>query len=198
MLTHLAESGPGNLVPIIVIVAIIAIVNGIKALARKAQAEQQRRSRESGDSNTVPSEEGRPRQAPADAVQQFLEEIARKSGVPLTQRHAAPASPPKARPAVATYQARQVRHAAPPKARPGRRARRPVPPPVAARVAHAVHEPPQALGAALKENGPETRETSAALRLDKRLPKDLLKRAIVLREVLAPPRAMNPHQPGKW
>jgi len=139
--------------------------------------------------------------APREDVREFLEALRQVTGIPVPDRGAA------ARPAERPPPLRQAPRAQaivtpvgekplrpPPRAAPERApvpARPTIRPTLRSMVApaeEAVSEPA----------GPEAHPPPAATRLEECLPRDLLKRAVLLREILGPCRALRPFRVGWW
>ena len=201
------------------VIFVVILANALRLIARKARAEQETQEQEPAEpeqGDTQQRQQQRPRVTQADEIQSFLNELARRTGMP---------APPK--PREAPPQAVQ-QPAPPPLARPGQ----PMPEPVRAkrRVVKRVAAVPQDerqlgrisqrhLKSRLREErlrGPSekrpryvppeaklpqaARQPAAepAAQLESLLPKDPLKRAIVLREILGPCRTQNPFRPMGW
>ncbi len=187
----LAAVDIGPLITIIVIVAVI--INVIRQAVRRQGQEGQPEPHEEG--------EARPRRpSPSDQIERFLEELAGKTG-------ARPPERPRARPAPPRPERVEKR---PPMARPapvvGRHAPRRAPP--LKREAPPAVKPVRRLVADVKEKQPPAvtvgwpdaakRRAEVAARLDRVLPPDPLKRAVMLREMLGPSRSRRPYRPLDW
>ena len=172
-----------DLIEVVLYVVIFGVI-GIASLVQAARRARQQRPQDEDRARAQP-----PR-GPADEVRVFLEEVARRAGRQMGYPEAPPKPAPPPRPAA---------EAPPTPARPARPERKPVPrkkaaPPAARRPLL----PPELLIA--EEEAPAERRVGAAQARRKqpsvswfeRLPKRPLARAIVLREILGPPRSTHP------
>ena len=191
----------------VVIIGIVVVTNIVKfvrtAMKRANQPQRTRPQR--------PATQRKPQgwKAPVDEVQQFLQEIARQSGAatPSRPRPAQPRpQPPQRRPEPVSPPEEVVRRVSDtPWEDPAKRHRPPVKPPrqkVAEPLAVApqpTRKPARAKPAARPEEVLVSQAgESAGERLDRLLPKDSLKRAVALREILGPCRNTKPFRTREW
>jgi len=194
----------------------VLIVFGIIVLKLVTQAQQAAKQKgEQGDTPGRPSPPPRPQATSADKVQSFLDEIARQAsgGRPApTQPPVAPRRPqpvPQARPVrkeLAAVAAQRVRDRVRREEGPDEHERkqlekrhmqsklekRRIKAAAAKRAAKTPVSP------AKRPAEPQARAGDPARRLDSLLPSDALKRAIILRDVLGPCRALKQIESFRW
>ena len=191
----------------VVIIGIVVVTNIVKFVrAAMKEAKQPQRTRPQRPAAQQPTRE---RKGPVDEVQQFLQEIARQSGatVPSRPRPAQPRrQPPQRRPEPVPPPEETVRRVSDtpwedpakrhrPAAKPPRKK---APTPVAA-APQPKWKPTEARSLAQREEEPVSlAEENAGERLDRLLPKDSLKRAVALREILGPCRNARPFRMREW
>lgn len=171
---------------------VVMAIAGIAAIARAI------RRQPAGGANGEEGREARPVQRPqraqsatVDEMRRFLEEIRRQTEEALgRQTEPAPPMPPRPESGVRTVPSPTMR-------RPATRPRKPAPsgeePVVLKEVAAPPPKPQSTAVLAAKRPALDVRA-----RLVQRLPQDELKRAIVLREIVGPPRALTHSRIRRW
>jgi hypothetical protein len=198
-----------------VVIFLIFVINAIRSFTTQRRQEK----REQEEAQRRKAEKRAPASAPAGAekkkssdVEDFMEELARRSGRPVPTRPAPPSprpAPPKPRPAPPVAHRPPIERAPP---KPRVEPRPPVAPPPIHRLPEATAAPvSEAPGHRLDTHvihgqiAAEPLVTVEALAAEEAAEQEQwlkdreeLRRAVILREVLGPPRSLRRYRPRAW